>query len=48
MNRYCSERTRAVATLEAVGVVPLASSGAVADMMGWRDCDSVVLTFNVE
>ena len=39
---------RAVVTSEAAGVVLLASSGAVADMMGWRHCGRVVSEFNVE
>jgi hypothetical protein len=38
---------RAVVTAEAVGVVLFASSGAVADMMGWRHCGRVVSEFNV-
>jgi hypothetical protein len=39
---------RAVVTSEEVGVVLLASSGAVADMMGPRHCGRVVSAFNVE
>jgi len=39
---------RAVVTSEAVGVVLLESSGAVADMMGWRHCGRTVSAFNVE
>jgi hypothetical protein len=37
---------RAVVTPEAEGVVLLASSGDVADMMGWRHCGRVVSAFN--
>jgi len=39
---------RALVTLDAVGVVLLASSGAVPDMMGWRHCGRVASAFNVE
>jgi len=39
---------RAVVTPEAVGVELLASSGAAADMMGWRHCGRVVSAFNAE
>ena len=38
---------RAVVISEVVGVVLLASSGAVADMMGWRHCGRTVSAFNV-
>lgn len=37
---------RAVVTPEAVGVELLSSSGAVADMMGWRHCGRVVSEFS--
>lgn len=39
---------RAVMTSEGPGVVLLDSSGAVADMMGWRHCGRLVSESNVE
>jgi len=39
---------RAVVTSEADGVLLLASSGPVAEMIGWRHCGRVVSAFNVE
>ena len=39
---------RAVVTPEEVGAVLLSSSGAVADIMGWRHWGRVVSAFNVE
>jgi hypothetical protein len=38
---------RAVVTAEAVGVELLSSSGAVADMMGWRHCGRLVSELSV-